>query len=81
MHSFKQLVAKYPQLFNLPNSPLSTVQGFQHNIHTGESPPVYRLPYRKSPAELKAIKAELERMLHLRIIQPGNSARGGDLVF
>ena len=54
MRDFKHVIAKYPEAFYLPNAPLSTVHGFQHNIHTGDAPPVYRLPYRKSPAELLA---------------------------
>ncbi len=74
MNQFKTLLARYPQAFYLPGAPLSTVQGFQHNIDTGDAPPVYKLPYRKSIAEFKAIKEELERMLRLRIIQPSNSA-------
>ena len=80
MHSFKNLLAQYPQAFHLPNTPLSTVKGFQHNIDTGEYPPVYQLPYRKSPSELKAIKDELERMLRLRIIQPSHSAWGAPCI-
>ena len=65
---FKQLLSKYPHIFHLPNSPLSTIKGFYHNIDTGQAPPVYRLPYRKSPAELAPIKEELERMVKLKII-------------
>ncbi len=74
MSALKDLVRQYPQAFFLPNSPLSTIKGFYHNINTGDSPPVYRLPYRKSPAELSAIKEELERMIKLNIIQPSHSA-------
>ena len=74
MLAFKQLIARYPNAFYLPNTNLSAVTGFQHNIDTGDPPPVYRLPYRKSPAELKAIKEELERMLCLCIIKPSHNA-------
>ncbi len=68
------------QAFFLPNSPLSTIKCFYHNINTGDSSPVYRLPYRKSPAELSAIKEELERMIKLNIIQPSHSAWGAPCI-
>ena len=77
---FKQLLSKYPHIFHLPNSPLSTIKGFYHNIDTGQAPPVYRLPYRKSPAELAAIKEELERMVKLKIIQPSHSPWGSPCI-
>ena len=60
----------------MPTSPLYPIKGFYHDIDTGDSPPVYKLPYRKSPAELQAIKNELERMLRLRIIEPSHSPWG-----
>ena len=37
---FKGLLKQYPSVFYLPNSPLSTIKGFYHNIQTGDSPPV-----------------------------------------
>ena len=80
MDKFKALLRKYPQAFHLPNSPLSPIKGFHHNIETGDSPPVYKLPYRKSPAELQAIKKELERMVSLRIIEPSHSPWGAPCI-
>ena len=77
---FKELLRKYPHVFHLPNSPPSTIKGFYHNIDTGQAPPVYRLPYRKSPAELAAIKEELERMVKLKIIQPSHSPWGSPCI-
>ena len=71
---FKALVKKYPETFYLPGSPLGTVKGFYHNIDTGTSPPMYKLPYCKRFSEMCAIKQELERMLKLNIIQPSTSA-------
>ena len=68
MTTFKELIHKYPHAFYLPGTSLNTIKGFHHNIHTGDSPPVYRLPYRKSPHELAAIKDELWKMLKLHII-------------
>ena len=71
------LLHRYPEAFHIPGSPLGIIKGFYHNIDTGESPPIYKLPYRKSKAELLAIKAELEQMLALNIICPSHSAWGG----
>ena len=58
----------------MPGSPLSTTDQFHNNIDTTDSPPVYRLPYGKSPSELRAIKTELQRMLTLGIIRPSHLA-------
>ena len=77
---FTGLLKQYPNAFYLPNSPLSTIKGFYHNIQTGDSPPVYKLPYRKSPAELAAIKEELERMVKLQIVQPSHSPWGAPCI-
>ena len=54
---FKALVKKYFEIFYLPGSPLGpgTVKDFHHNIDTGTSPPMYKLPYRKSFSEMRAI--------------------------
>ena len=52
MTRFKDLIRKYAHAVYLPGTSLNTIKGFHHNIHTGDSPPVYRLPYRKSPLEL-----------------------------
>ena len=59
---------------------LGTIKGFHHNIDTGNSPPVYRLPYRKSPAELAAIQAELQKMLKSHIIKPSFSTWGAPCI-
>ena len=67
---FKELIRKYSHAFYLPGSELSTITGFYHNISTGDYPPVYRLPYQKSPSELATIKDELQKMLKLHIIRP-----------
>ena len=56
------------------------MKGFYHNIDTGQSTPVYRLPYRKSPAELCAIKNELKKMLLQGIIKPSHSAWGAPCI-
>ena len=76
MQQFKGLLRKYLEAFYLPGTKLGTVKDFYHNIDTGQSPPVYCLPYRRNPAELCAIKSELQKMLALGIIQPSHSPWG-----
>ena len=80
MDQFKEILRKYPEAFHLPGTPLGTIKGFYHNIDTGDSPPVYQLPYRKSPSELSAIKNELQRMLAMNIIQPSHSPYGSPCI-
>ena len=80
MDQFKEILRKYPEAFHLPGTPLGTIKGFYHNIDTGDSPPVYQLPYRKSPSELSAIKTELQRMLSMNIIQPSHSPYGSPCI-
>ena len=70
MQQFKGLLRKYPEAFYLLGTKLGTVKDFFHNIGIGQSPLVYRLPYRKGSAELCAIKSDLQKMLMLSIIQP-----------
>ena len=73
LQTFKQLIRKYSTAFLLPSSPLGQIQGFEHHIDTEDALPVYKHPYRKSPAELIAIKNELQRMLKMKIILPSKS--------
>ena len=60
---FKALIRKYLTAFHLPGAELNPVKGFHHDINTGDSPPVYCMPYHKNPQELTAIKEQLRRML------------------
>ena len=69
---FKVLLRKYPAAFYFPGALLHPIKGFHHDIHTGDAPPVYRMPYRKSPPELAAIKEQL-KMLQMHIIKPSHS--------
>ena len=80
MKQFKELIRKYSHAFYLPGSELSTISGFHHNIPTGDSPPVYHLPYWKSPSELAAIEDELQKMLKLHIIRPSFSSWGAPCI-
>ena len=75
MKRFKELICQYPTVFLLPGNPLRAVQGFKHRIDTGDAPPVYSHPYKKSPAELRAIKTEIEK-----IIQPSQSEWGSPCI-
>ena len=68
LDKFKQLLRTYPTALYLP-----IIKGFQHKITTDNDTPIKKLPCRKSPSELAAIKEELHRMLKLHIIQPGTS--------
>ena len=77
---FKSLLHDFQHVFHLPDSPLSIIKGVYHHIPTGDSPPVYRLPYRKDPAELSAIKAEIACMLKLNIVHQSNSAWGAPCI-
>ena len=77
MSNFKNLLRRYPEASHIPGSLLGIIKGFYHNIDIRESSPVYKLLYRKSPAELLAVKVELERMHPLNIICPSHSAWGG----
>ena len=80
MSEFKQILHKYPTAFHLPYTPLGTINGFSHNIDTDHSPPVYQLPYKKSPTELCAIKNKLQRILSMKIIQPSYSHYGSPCI-
>ncbi|XP_068756924.1 uncharacterized protein [Montipora capricornis] len=80
MKRFKELICQYPTAFLLPGSPLRAVKGFEHRIDTGDAPPIYSHPYKKSPAELRAIKTEIERMLKLKIVQPSQSEWGSPCI-
>ena len=78
---FKALLRKYPTAFHLPGAELHPVKGFHHDINTGDSPPVYRMPYRKSPQELTSIKEELRRMLKMHIVKLSHSQWGSPCIF
>ena len=47
-----------------------------HEIDTGESQPQYTPPYPKSPAQLKIIKEEIQKMIEQDILEPSNSPWG-----
>ena len=73
----KSLLHKYQHVSHLPDSPLSTIKGFSNKIPPGDSPLVYHVPYRKSPAELAAIKTEIERMIKLKLLALAILCGGG----
>ena len=49
LRQFKASICKYPAAFHLPGAELHPVKSFHHDINTGNSPPVYRMPYQKKP--------------------------------
>ena len=69
MSNFKNLLHGYPEGFHIPGSLLGIIKGFYHNRDWRDTLFIHA-PYRKSPAESVAIKAELERMLALNINRP-----------
>ena len=75
---FNALLRKYPTAFYLPGAALHPVTGFHYNIHTGDAPPVYHIPYRKS--ELTAIKEKSKRMLQMHIIKISHSQQGAPCI-
>ena len=80
MKQFKELIRKYSHAFHLPGSPLGTIKCYPHHIATGDLPPVYCLPYRKSLSKLVANKDELHKMLKLHIIRPSFSSWGAPCI-
>ena len=76
MSNFKNLLRGYLEAFIFQVPYLVSSRVFIIT-ETRETPSVYKLPYRKSPAESLAIKAELERMLALNINRPRGGGGGG----
>src|SRR5690348_1601280 len=46
----------------------------QHHIDTGKAQPIRQKPYKMSKAENEFLLKEIQRMLALNIIKPGNCA-------
>ena len=57
------LILKYAHVFMLPGVPFKGVDHVFHEIDTSESQPQYTPPYPKSPAQLKIIKEEIQKMI------------------
>ena len=75
MARFKDLFRKYAHAFYLPGTSLNTIKGFRHNIHTGDSPPVYGLPCRKIPHELTTITETISLDLPVKPLPPDHYAK------
>ena len=67
---FNELIFQYPIAFFLPENPLRAVGRFEHRMDREDAPPICSHPYKKSPAEVRAIKTEIERMPKLQIALP-----------
>ena len=77
---FNELIFQYRVVFLLAGNPLRAVERFEHRIDRGDAPPIYSHSYKKSPAEVRAIKTEIERMLKLQIALPGQSELGSPCI-
>lgn len=58
---------------SLWNGQLGTVEGVKHRIDTGDSHPVWSMPYRAGPAQRNLEKKEVTRMLELDMIEPSDA--------
>ena len=67
---FNELIFQYPIAFFLPENPLRAVKRFEHRMDREDAPLICSHPYKKSPAEVRAIKTEIERMPKLQIALP-----------
>jgi hypothetical protein len=67
-----QLLEEYADLFDTSRPGRTNV--IQHEINTGNNPPIALKPYyRRSPLEKEFIKEEIDRMLKENIISPSDS--------
>ena len=67
-----QLIEEYKDLFDISGP--GRANAVQHEINTGNSPPIALKPYyRRSPLEREFMKEEIDRMLKQNIITPSDS--------
>jgi RNase H-like domain found in reverse transcriptase/Reverse transcriptase (RNA-dependent DNA polymerase) len=74
----QELLRKYSCLFD--GVDLGPIDGLAHHIETRGARPVHQSPYRAGPHERRMIEQEVERMLHLKVIQPSMSAWSSPVV-
>lgn len=62
-----------------PNKPGCT-SVVEHNINTGDTPPIRSAPYRAVGEHAQQMEAELQEMLELGVIQPSKSVWASPIV-
>lgn len=67
------LLYKYKHIFTNDNSDLGLCDWIQHEIHTGDSPPIYQAPYRIPYAQREAMDKIVGELLENGVIQHSNS--------
>ncbi len=76
----QELLKKYSQLFAENDTDLGRTTLVQHDIVTGDSPPLRQPPRRVMPALQDEFEKELERMQAAGVIEPGQSAWASPVV-
>ena len=79
-HKFRELLNKYSDQFMSPGNMIGQTGMVQHQIHTGEHPPIKQRPRREPLGMQGAVKEELQKMLDKKIIEPSNSAWASPIV-
>jgi hypothetical protein len=74
----QDLLRKYSCLFD--GVDLGPMAAPAHHIETCGARPVHQSPYRAGPHERRMIEQEVERMLHLKVIQSSMSACSSPVV-
>ena len=76
----RTLVREYRDVFALKNNELGCTDIVQHQIDTGDTPPIKKAPHRISPAKIPIIQEELKSMLEKGVIQPSSSPYSAPIV-
>ena len=77
---FRALLMKYRGQFMRTDTVMGQTSLVQHQIHTGQHPPIKQRPRREPLGMQGAVKEELEKMLSKGIIEPSNSAWASPIV-
>ncbi|KXZ46378.1 hypothetical protein GPECTOR_44g54 [Gonium pectorale] len=72
-HAIGECLLANLDLFARTNSDLGRTTWVAMKVDTGDSPPIFTLPYRMSKAERDAVDSEIRRMLADGIIEPSTS--------
>jgi hypothetical protein len=69
----KLLLIRYSKLFATNDNDLGRTTLVQHDIETGDCPPIRQPPRRIPGGQLKEFEQELDRMLAAEVIESGQS--------